>query len=101
MTKDKPAWTEVLTERIASALEPMCRGFGRGNMPMAVARDFAKVAVEASAAPTMAEALRKIARLKTVAEMDEEHVFIEDMEAAWNKIVLGARAALAAARGEG
>lgn len=31
-------------ERVAAALEPMCRAFGKGDMPIQVAREFARMA---------------------------------------------------------
>ena len=36
-----------MVEVVAKALEPKCRGFGNGNMPMQVAREFAKAAIDA------------------------------------------------------
>lgn len=36
-----------LIEAVARALEPKCRGFGAGDMPMAVAREFAQSAITA------------------------------------------------------
>ncbi|TGV15851.1 hypothetical protein EN816_00950 [Mesorhizobium sp. M8A.F.Ca.ET.173.01.1.1] len=40
-----------MIERIATALEPKCRAFGSGDMPMAVAREFARTALEAMCEP--------------------------------------------------
>ncbi len=37
---------DELIERVAAALEPKCRAFGRGDMPMQVAREFAIAAIE-------------------------------------------------------
>lgn len=45
--------TEMI-ERVALVLEPKCRAFGRGEMPMSVAREFAKAAIEAMRDPTKA-----------------------------------------------
>lgn len=41
-----------MVERIAVALEPKCRAFGKGNMPMMIAREFAVAALEAMRDPT-------------------------------------------------
>lgn len=32
--------SESMIERVAIALEPKCRAFGKGDMPMQVAREF-------------------------------------------------------------
>lgn len=44
----------LMIERVAKALEPKCRGFGGGNMPIIVAREFARAAIEAMREPTEA-----------------------------------------------
>jgi len=41
-----------MVERVAQSLEPMCRGFGQGDMPMAIAREFAHAAIAAMREPT-------------------------------------------------
>lgn len=41
-----------MVERVARALEPKCRAFGKGDMPMQVAREFARAAIEAMRQPT-------------------------------------------------
>jgi hypothetical protein len=41
-----------MVERVAIALEPKCRGFGGGNMPIMVAREFARAAIAAMREPT-------------------------------------------------
>jgi len=41
-----------MIERVAIALEPKCRAFGKGDMPMQVAREFARSAIEAMREPT-------------------------------------------------
>lgn len=41
-----------MIEYVALALEPKCRGFGKGDMPMQVAREFARTAMEAMREPT-------------------------------------------------
>ncbi len=41
-----------MIERVALALEPKCRAFGKGDMPMQVAREFARAAIEALREPT-------------------------------------------------
>ena len=45
--------SDELIERVATALEPKCRAFGRGDMPMQVAREFARAAIEAMREPTI------------------------------------------------
>ena len=39
---------DKMIEAVAKAIEPKCRGFGPGDMPMNVAREFARAAVEAA-----------------------------------------------------
>ena len=39
-------------EEMARAIEPMCRAFGRDDMPMQVAREFVLAALEALAEPS-------------------------------------------------
>lgn len=39
-----------MIEQVAKALAPMC--YGKGNMPMAIARDMARVAIAAMREPT-------------------------------------------------
>lgn len=34
-------------KKVADALEPLCRGFGQGNMPRAIAEELARVAIQA------------------------------------------------------
>lgn len=41
-----------MLDRVAAALEPKCRAFGQGDMPMSVAREFARAAIEAMREPT-------------------------------------------------
>jgi hypothetical protein len=41
-----------MVERVARALEPKCRAFGQGNMPMMVALEFARAAIAAMREPT-------------------------------------------------
>lgn len=41
-----------MIEYVALALEPKCRGFGKGDMPMQVAREFARAAIESMREPT-------------------------------------------------
>ena len=41
-----------MIERVATALEPKCRAFGKGDMPMQVAREFARAAIDAMREPT-------------------------------------------------
>ena len=48
-----------MIETVAKALEPKCRAFGRGDMPMQVAREFARAAIEAMREPT--DAMKKAA----------------------------------------
>jgi len=38
-----------MVERIAKALEPKCRAFGGGEMPLMVSQEFARAAIEALA----------------------------------------------------
>lgn len=42
-------------EIVARALEPKCRAFGHGEMPMNVAREFARAAIEAIREPTQSQ----------------------------------------------
>lgn len=41
-----------MVERVARALEPKCLGFGKGEMPIQIAREFARAAIEAMREPT-------------------------------------------------
>jgi hypothetical protein len=41
-----------MVERMAKALEPKCRAFGGGDLPMQVAREFARTLLEAMREPT-------------------------------------------------
>jgi len=52
-----------MVERVARALEPKFRGFGHGDMPMALAREFARCAIEAMRIPTepMVDAMHDLA----------------------------------------
>jgi len=44
--------SDSMVERMAKALEPKCRAFGQGDMPITVAREFARAVLEAMREPT-------------------------------------------------
>lgn len=43
-------------KRVTDALEPKCRGFGHGNMPRAIAEEFARTAISALSPPAAPQA---------------------------------------------